>query len=377
MPTARYVMIGGFLGAGKTTAMRRFAEYVAAHGLRAGLITNDQSVGLVDTALLTSSGFAVEEITGGCFCCRFNSLVEASERLTASSKPDVFLAEPVGSCTDLVATVSYPLRRMYGDQYSVAPLSVLVDPFRALRIFDLEPGRSFSPKVLYVYQKQLEEAEIIVVNKVDLLDHGRRRLLSDALRARFPKTPIFEVSAKDGTGLNAWLECLLNSDATSTHVPAIDYDLYAEGEALLGWLNATVKVSAQELDGNELLVSLAERLQQRLTSNRIEIAHLKMTLASEDRSDGGIGAISLVRSDGTPHLVHMLDSPIGEGELIINLRAEADPELLYRELTAALDEQGREARSSAFHLEHVERFRPARPTPTYRFASSTASVSGI
>jgi Ni2+-binding GTPase involved in maturation of urease and hydrogenase len=376
MPTARYVMIGGFLGAGKTTAMRRFAEYLAARGLRAGLITNDQSIGLVDTALLTSMGFAVEEITGGCFCCRFNSLVEASERLTASSRPDVFLAEPVGSCTDLVATVSYPLRRMYGDQYSVAPLSVLVDPLRALRIFELEPGRSFSPKVLYVYQKQLEEAEIIVVNKVDLLNQARRRLLIDFLRVRFPKTPIFDVSVNDGTGVSAWFECLLNSDANSTHVPAIDYDLYAEGEALLGWLNATVRVSGQELDGNQLLVSLAERLQRRVTSNGIEIAHLKMTLASEDASSGGIGAISLVRSEGTPNLVHMLDSAIEEGELIINIRAEADPEFLYHELTAVLDEEGQKERSTAFQIEHVERFRPGRPTPTYRFAS-VSSVSGI
>jgi CobW/HypB/UreG family nucleotide-binding protein len=325
--------------------------------------------------LLTSSGFAVEEITGGCFCCRFNSLVEASERLTASSRPDVFLAEPVGSCTDLVATVSYPLRRMYGNQYSVAPLSVLVDPLRALRIFDLEPGRSFSPKVLYVYQKQLEEAEMLVVNKIDLLNQARRHLLIDSLRARFPKTPIFEVSAKDGTGVSAWFKCLLDSDANSTHVPAIDYDLYAEGEALLGWLNATVRVSGEDLDGNQLLMSLAERLQQRFTSNGIEIAHLKMTLASEDASSGGIGAVSLVRSDGAPNLVHMLDSAIEDGELIVNLRAEADPEVLYRELIAALDEEGQGGRSTAFHLEHVERFRPGRPTPTYRFASvSSGSV---
>ena len=68
-----------------------------------GLITNDQSVGLVDSAILSHNGeFAVEEITGGCFCCRFNSLLEASESaVSEASRPDVFIAEPVGSCTDL------------------------------------------------------------------------------------------------------------------------------------------------------------------------------------------------------------------------------------------------------------------------------------
>jgi G3E family GTPase len=146
MTKARYVMIGGFLGAGKTTAMLRIAEQLTGEGLRVGLITNDQSHGLVDTAMLGARGFPVEEITGGCFCCRFNSLVSAADRLSVADAPDVFLAEPVGSCTDLKATVDYPLRRLYGEAYSVAPLSVLVDPVRALRILGLEAGKSFSPR---------------------------------------------------------------------------------------------------------------------------------------------------------------------------------------------------------------------------------------
>ncbi|NBV85363.1 MAG: cobalamin biosynthesis protein P47K, partial [Verrucomicrobia bacterium] len=158
---ALYVMLGGFLGAGKTTAVAALAERLVAKGLRVGLITNDQGQELVDTAMLRSKGFATEEIPGGCFCCRFNSLMDAAARLTDASRPDVFIAEPVGSCTDLVATVTYPLRRMYGDQFKVAPLSVLLDPERAMRVFGLAEGRNFSPKVQYIYRKQLEEADIV------------------------------------------------------------------------------------------------------------------------------------------------------------------------------------------------------------------------
>ena len=117
---ARYVMVGGFLGAGKTTAVERLARILTDRGLRVGLITNDQSSGLVDSLVLRGQGFQVEEIAGGCFCCRFHTLEEAVQNLTAATRPDVFLAEPVGSCTDLVATVGYPLRRIYGDRFSVA-----------------------------------------------------------------------------------------------------------------------------------------------------------------------------------------------------------------------------------------------------------------
>src|SRR5215216_6296840 len=125
MNKARYIMIGGFLGAGKTTAVAALAQRLTARGLRVGLITNDQGNDLVDTAMLRSRGFATEEIAGGCFCCRFNSLVEAADRLNAATRPDGFIAEPVGSCTDLVATVTYPLRRIYGNAFSIAPLTVL------------------------------------------------------------------------------------------------------------------------------------------------------------------------------------------------------------------------------------------------------------
>src|SRR5579859_319392 len=103
-PKARYIMIGGFLGAGKTTAVAKFAQRLTDRGLKVGLITNDQGRELVDTKMLRSKGFSTEEIPGGCFCCRFNSLVDAADKWTAATQPDVFIAEPVGSCTDLVAT---------------------------------------------------------------------------------------------------------------------------------------------------------------------------------------------------------------------------------------------------------------------------------
>src|SRR5438477_6630300 len=92
---AHYLMLGGFLGAGKTTAVARLAHWLTQRGLRVGLITNDQGSQLVDTQMLSTRGFPVEEIAGGCFCCRFNSLLEAAGRLTQQNRPDVFIAEPV------------------------------------------------------------------------------------------------------------------------------------------------------------------------------------------------------------------------------------------------------------------------------------------
>ncbi|MFM1768082.1 MAG: hypothetical protein RJA22_611 [Verrucomicrobiota bacterium] len=365
-PPARYIMVGGFLGAGKTTAVARLARHLTEQGRRVGLITNDQGRGLVDTALLASRGFAVEEIPGGCFCCRFSSLVEAARRLTAATRPDVFIAEPVGSCTDLVATVSYPLRRIYGDDFSVAPLSVLLDPVRARRILGLAEGPKFSEKVVYIYLKQLEEADCLVINKRELLGPGELEGLRAELARRFPRAEVCDISARHGDGLESWFARVERQTPRGGAAMGVDYEVYAEGEALLGWLNATVQVGAPAaLDGNELLRTLAATLQARLASAGAEVAHLKMTLDPGDGL-GGLGVVNLVRNDHVPELSQELEEPVDRAELILNLRAEAPPEILRDAVAAAL--AGLAPAISA-RLEHLEFFQPGKPQPEHRLTS--------
>jgi G3E family GTPase len=364
---ADYIMVGGFLGAGKTTALLRLAHDLTARGRRVGLIVNDQSSGLVDTVLVESHGYPVEEITGGCFCCRFDSLTAAAERLTEAVKPDVFLAEPVGSCTDLRASVEYPLRRLYGEHYRIAPLTVLVDPVRARRIIGLERGKAFSPKVLYVYSKQLEEADLIAINKGDLLGPEELQELQNALQGTYRQAEVFTMSARTGAGLDRWFDCLA-AEADFRPAPDVDYDMYAEGEALLGWFNATFHLaSATPFDGNRLLRNLAHRLAESLTAFGLEIAHFKATL-TPDENIGDLGALNLVSGDRRPELSHLLQDELSSGELIVNLRAEGAPDALRDGVIDALTFVSASAGIS-WNLIHMEHFRPARPSPTYRLAT--------
>ncbi len=366
MSQARYIMIGGFLGAGKTTAVAKLAERLHLQGRRVGLITNDQGSELVDTAMLRSRGFATEEIPGGCFCCRFNSLVDAANKLTDSTRPDVFIAEPVGSCTDLVATVTYPLRRLYGASFSIAPLSVLVDPVRARRVFGLAEGGKFSEKVTYIYRKQLEEADLIVINKCELLEAGPLAELTAKLAAEFPKAEVLGVSGRTGAGLDEWFARLATAEQPPGDAMTVDYAVYAEGEALLGWLNCTVALSAPApFEGNAVIRALARRTQELLNAGGAEIAHLKMTL-SPNEGLGDIAVINLVRSDFVPELSQELPEEITSGQVIINCRAEAAPETLRAAVERALAEVGEEFPGLSLQLEHAEHFRPGKPQPTHR-----------
>ena len=367
----RYIMIGGFLGAGKTTAVGKLAQHLTGQGLRVGLITNDQGRNLVDTTTLRSQGFATEEISGGCFCCRFDSLLEAANQLTSQSHPDVIIAEPVGRCTELVATVTYPLRRLYGDNFTVAPVSVLVDPIRALRVFGLEEGGSFSEKVLYIYLKQVEEADLVIISKCDLLDEKRLEALRQAMAARYPGKEILAVSARAGTNLEAWFARITRAEQVVRTAMQVDYQVYAEGEALLGWLNCTVQLGATTAFDSEIFLKrVAGEMQKRLLGEKAEVAHLKMTLSPEGCRAGEVTVVNLVRNDFVPEVSLKVEGPVTRGQLIVNLRAEAAPDVLSTVVREALAAATKAFPTLNATLDHLEHFRPGKPTPTHRFETA-------
>jgi len=267
-----------------------------------------------------------------------------------------------------VATVSYPLRRIYGDDFAVTPLSVLVDPIRARRIFGLAGGGRFSEKVTYIYRKQLEEADLIVINKCDLVSAEELEQLREALRKEFPGTKLAEISARNGAGLESWFEQIITGQQSARPAMAVDYELYAEGEALLGWLNATVELEAgTPFDGNAVLKEFAAAMQQHLARHGAEIAHLKMTL-DPAAGIGDLAVINLVRNDYVAELSQELQDPLQAGQLIINVRAEVEPDILKAALEEALKICATTNAGVRATLEHLEFFQPGKPQPTLRIA---------
>lgn len=370
MQQVRLVLVGGFLGAGKTTLLARTAEHFAAQGKRVGLITNDQAANLVDTAILKAVGPAVQEVSGGCFCCRFEELVTAARELVAEHQPDLLIGEPVGSCTDLSATVLQPLKEGHGELFRVAPFSVLVDvsQMRTLnRMRDAmgkETPKRFADSVLYIYRKQLEEADLIVLNKVDTLEPDEVARLEQSLTEQFPGVPHLTISALTGQGMDAWLDYVLDGAPAGQRIAQVDYDVYAEGEAVLGWLNASFELRGpSDPDWPAFCLDLVERTQRECRTTASEIAHLKLRL----ETGGGSISVSLTANDGTPQLRSNLSGASGSASLLVNARVQMEPDrlraMIEETLAAAAGEK------IVVTLKSMENFSPARPQPTHRFGS--------
>lgn len=364
-----FVVLGGFLGAGKTTAMRALATLAMDMGIRVGVVTNDQGVDLVDTQVMRRCGLETREVTGGCFCCRFDALLDEAASLTSDVAPELFFAEAVGSCTDLVATVTAPLRELHGERYSVAPLSVVVDPMRARAVLGLDGAEPLDDAVSYIYRKQLEESEFIVLSKCDALGDDMVNDVGNALADAYPRAEVLAVSARTGLQMREWLDRLLF--AIAPHAPSldIDYERYAAGEARLGWLNASLRGAAREpFDANGLVMELALALQTRLLAHGTRIAHLKISFTPDDLADGRIAAVHVAREASVPEFSLALDAPTCAGAILLNLRAESAPDLLERHVREVLAlpawNDGREVT-----IERLDAFAPGRPTPTHRIVA--------
>ena len=112
---------------------------------------------------------------------------------------------------------------------------------------------------------------------------------------------------------------------------------------------------------------MAGEVQARLRVSQAEVAHLKMTLSPDSALGGEIGAVNLVRNDFVPELSMRLEDPLESGQLIINLRAEAAPEVLGTAVREGLVASAAKFATLTATLDHLEHFRPGKPTPTHRF----------
>ncbi len=339
------VIVGGFLGSGKTTLIVKAAELLRERGKRSAAILNDQGADLVDTRLVSNHEIPAGQVTGGCFCCRFSDLIDAAERLK-QHQPDVIFAEAVGSCTDVSATTLQPLKRDFTADFQLAPYTVLVDP---ARLDEVRSGRT-NPDMAFLFQKQMEEADLVCMTKMDLHEN---EIALNGISTRY-------VSAVSGSGVCAWLD-ELGSGAipAGDRILEIDYEHYARAEAELGWLNCRFRAELTDSLSPAMVIGpFLERLDKELTSRGVQIAHLKIL---DESPSGYVKAASTGNGQEPAVEGDLAASPSRTHTVLLNLRAAGEPLLLQRTVIEQM-----ERISGQVEIESFQCFRPAAPKPQWR-----------
>jgi Ni2+-binding GTPase involved in maturation of urease and hydrogenase len=334
-------LVGGFLGSGKTTAIAAASRKLMDDGLRVGVVTNDQGKYLVDSAFVRWIEAPTVEVTGGCFCCNYDDLDARLDELIATIQPDVIFAESVGSCADVVATVVEPLRQL---KQTPASFSVFADSRLLLHRLRDEP-LPFSDNVIYIFDQQIAEAGLLVVNKIDLLSPAdRAEVLTLAAGLGKPLLTQNALHSVDG-----WLDLLQSGQVGTGTTLSIDYDRYGDGEAQLAWVDMVVEMHTAT--GRDRLI----RLFDHLLSGMDRIGHLKAVVE-------GYGKISFtaIAAEDWQEQVPQIDTDTFR--LLLNARVETGAAVLEDRVRAALAACGAEytiVESAAFH--------PGFPSPTHRY----------
>lgn len=349
----RLILVGGFLGVGKTTAIAAAIKYLQARGQSVAVITNDQGSSLVDTAYLQQTTSNIAQITKGCFCCNYNQLHAVLQEF-GQVKPDYIFAEAVGSCTDMVATVVKPLQQQYAQLHT--SFNVVADAVVLLRQL-LEGNFFFRKEVQYIWQQQLQEADIIVVGKMDLLPQSSQETLQKLMAHAYPDIKIlYQNNLSEGAAQN-WLTAIDAFEPAPRLSLDIDYDIYGAGEAALAWLDAELVITGDAAAA--ATEKLVLEFHRRICANNWPIGHLKFLVDTGEAKT----KISFTATVDKYLLIPNLPMTTTV-KLIVNARVETVPEELAAVFAEVMNTLAPLEINIA--LQQLNYFKPGFPVPQHR-----------
>jgi len=361
----KFFLVGGFLGSGKTTAIVNASQHLQKNNYRVAVITNDQGDQQVDSAFVKSFGIPAAEVANGCFCCKYDQLDKYVNSFIENIQPDIIFAESVGSCTDLVATVAKPLVRKMPDCSVV--ISVFADATLFLSLFE---GRVnfITENVQYIYKKQLEEADVLVINKIDLLSSSQLNTLNKHLIKEFPGKAIQYQDSYEEKDIQKWMDTLFHFQQPADRLSLeLDYDLYGDGEAQLAWLDQSVTVLSSQKNSVVIAKEIISHIDHDIKEKKLTIGHLKFFIETADPMPTGLKKKVSIASVLPLSFYSSEDGDAREAHLLINARVQTEPGVLQQIVNDAL-KQMIQKYDCNIRVEKWSAFKPGYPKPLHRIS---------
>ncbi|HEX2868994.1 MAG TPA: GTP-binding protein [Ignavibacteriales bacterium] len=355
--------VSGFLGSGKTTAIAAAAGLLSERKLKTGVVTNDQGKYLVDSKFMELSDIAGAEVKGGCFCCNYDQLDDRISSLIDSENPDVIFGESVGSCTDLMATVIKPMSRFRKEEIDKISFSNFVDS-RMLLVHLKGEELPFLPETNYIWLKQIEESEILVINKIDLLKEEELEKIKSLSAEKYADKKLIFQNSHDLSSVEQWLKEL------DSFIPKrekrsidVDYNIYGKGEANLAWLDEEIEFISNKNDAVNTALSFVEKVYSDAKSNWLPIGHLKFFLSTPAESLK-ISITTVIWNENWRETIKLKEAD--KVKLLVNARIQTSPEKL-REIVSDAVKSFSSAGTLLLKEQNISYFQPGFPNPTHRF----------
>jgi cobalamin biosynthesis protein CobW len=174
------LVVSGFLGSGKTTLVRHLLEEAQREGIRVAVVSNELGELGIDRALLGQGGEAFIELEGGCVCCELSDdLIQTLQQLHDEFDPDRIVIETSGVALPFDTTLNFwrePVSAWLGDDMAIVVVNAE----------QLAAGE----ETVGTFEDQVSSADLLVLNKTDLVDPESLGDLEQQLRHIEPEAPI-------------------------------------------------------------------------------------------------------------------------------------------------------------------------------------------
>ena len=182
----KILLLSGFLGSGKTSALLQLASYLVRRSGRDGtsvmIIENEIGEVGVDDKVLKAQGLQVKELFAGCACCTGGADLLADIRtIRDGMAPDWILIEATG--------VAYPL------QIKENVEACFRIPVKILALADAKRWKRLHAYMAQLIEGQVDAADCILLNKVDLVEEAEADAIVEELRGYNPTAAIHKVVA--------------------------------------------------------------------------------------------------------------------------------------------------------------------------------------
>ncbi len=324
----KFAVFSGFLGSGKTTTMIALTRCRTDHSGKTAIISNDLGgKGLADHQFARLAGCNASEITGECICFCHDVLMERLNECFDGGC-ELVISDIPGFGVGALEHVYHGLTDKYPGQLALAPFTVVTEP-RTVEY--LRSGRSGD--MGDIQHAQLMEADLIVLNKCDLLSSEQIAAEKTWLSVRYPQAQVITISARHGTGLEELSRALTEGEASLRH-PDIEYSSDRLQNAMKSlseyYIQYYASVCCNSFDGNRYLTEMAERVQAAVLDTASEIPHLKLL---GWKSEGDYGKVDLLGTDRPVEIVHRFQKPCTELAVALNGSAACPEKQLSRIIT--------------------------------------------
>lgn len=181
------LIVSGFLGSGKTTLVRRLLDAARREGARVAFVSNELGELGVDQALLGGGQESFVELAGGCVCCALNdALYDTLIALRERIDPDRIVVETSGAAVPHDVQITFyqpPIRDWISEEAVVVVVSA----------DQVDEGRDLDG----TFAEQIESADIVLLNKVDLVPEADLGQLSRVVEALNPGVPVLPCARGD------------------------------------------------------------------------------------------------------------------------------------------------------------------------------------